>query len=274
METYVKQRHKSILDHLEEHGACSYQELSDRFGVTTMTIRRDVARLASQGLVIKTLGGVQKAGAPSYYYESTLWSRVKTHHAEKRAIAECAIDLVDAGKTIFLDGSTTCLQFAKLLAQHRKGLTIVTNSALIALELSKNSANMVVGIGGQIDKDTASFVGPSAEVDAKKFFVDLAFMSTKGFIPEEGTFESSVGNLHIKQLIVSQCAKVALLVDHSKFGVRALCKAIDASQIQVVVTDDATPDIAINFLKQQNKEVHVAACLEQSRTCEEVVNAP
>jgi DeoR/GlpR family transcriptional regulator of sugar metabolism len=270
----MKPRHSSILDRLDEHGACSYQELSERFGVTTMTIRRDVARLASQGLVIKTLGGDQKAGAPSYYYESPLWSRVKSQYAEKRAIAECAIDLVGARKTLFLDGSTTCLQFATLLTQHRKELTIVTNSALVALELSKNSANMVVGIGGQIDKDTASFVGPSAEESTNKFFVDLAFMSTKGFIPEEGTYESSVGNLRIKQLIVSQCARAVLLADHSKFGVRALCKAIDAAQIQVVVTDAATSESAVEFLKQQGKEVHVAACSKQSQKCEEVMNAP
>ena len=271
----MKKRHQDILDILGEHGACSYQEFSGQLGVTTMTIRRDVDYLAGEGLVIKTLGGVQQAGAPADYYESPMRSRIATHRSEKRAIAECALQLVDPGQTLFLDGSTTCLQLATLLAQHRKGLTIVTNSALISLELAKSSENMAVCIGGLIDRDTASYVGPIAEKNAKGFFVDLAFISTKGFVPAEGTFESSVGNLRIKQLIASQCAELVLLVDHSKFGERALCKAIDSSQIQGVVTDDVTPVSELNYLRRQGKDVHRATSSEHtsSSKSKEVANA-
>jgi len=254
----MKQRHKQILDILEEHGACSYQEFSEQLGVTTMTVRRDCEQLATNGLVIKTLGGVQQAGAPSYFYESPLRSRVAVNREEKRAIAGKALELVDSGKTLFLDGSTTCLQLAALLVEERKRLTIVTNSALVAMTASAGSENMVVGIGGQIDKDSASFVGPIAEQEIKKFFPDIAFISTKGFISREGTFESAVGNLHIKQLIVSQSSKVVLLVDHSKFDVRALCEAVNISQIQAVVTDNATPKSELDSLRELGKEVYVA----------------
>ena len=253
----MKKRHQNILDHLEENGACSYQEFSEQFGVTVMTIRRDADYLAGKGLVIKILGGVQKAGAPSYYYESSLQSRVNVNSVDKCRIAESAVELVSPGKTLFLDGSTTSLHLASLLAEQKKGLTIITNSAVTALELSKSSENMVVGIGGQIDRDTASFLGPSAEEQASKFFVDIAFMSTKGFIPTEGTFESSFGNLRIKQLIVSQAAESVLLVDHTKFGCRALCKAVDISDIGIVVTDDTTTQADLDLLYKQGKEVRI-----------------
>ena len=254
----MNKRHQDILDTLKEHGARSYQEFSEQLGVTTMTIRRDADYLAGEGLIIKTLGGVQKAGAPVDYDESPMRSRITTRRREKRAIAECALQLVDSGQTLFLDGSTTCLQLATLLHQHRQGLTIVTNSALISLELAKSGGNLAVGIGGLFDRDTASYIGPIAEENAKGFFVDLAFMSTKGFVPAEGTFESSVGNLRIKQLIAAQCAELVLLVDHSKFGERALCKAIDTSQIQGVVTDDTTPESELDYLRQHDKDVRVA----------------
>lgn len=261
----MKERHKRILEYLEEQGACSYQDFSELLGVTTMTIRRDCEQLVNQGLVIKTLGGVQRAGAPSYFYESPLRSRISVNSEEKRAIGLKALELVSPGKTLFLDGSTTCLQLASLLAEGCRGLTIITNSALVALTASSSSENMVVCIGGQIDKDTASFVGPTAEQEAKKFFVDFAFISTKGFITNEGTFESAVGNLHIKRLIVAQSSTVVLLVDHSKVGLRALCEAVDISQIHMVITDDATPNEEIKTLKDLKKKVLVATVTNRGK---------
>ena len=79
---------------------------------------------------------------------------------------------------------------------------------------------------------------PASEEAAGQFFVDLAFMSTKGFQPTDGTFESSLSTIQIKRIIAQQCAKMMLLVDHSKFGQRALSKVLDLSQIGEVITDD------------------------------------
>ncbi|NOY41056.1 MAG: DeoR/GlpR transcriptional regulator [Planctomycetes bacterium] len=269
----MKKRHEILLRKLSNRGAYSYQELSDEFDVSTMTIRRDVDKLASQGLVIKTIGGVQKADAPSYFYETKLQSRFLVNREEKLAIAEKALELVRPGQTLFLDGSTTCQQFAKQLTRHSKGLTIVTNSALICLVMGEGTENTVVCIGGQFDKNTASFVGPSSEELSGNFFVDMAFLSTRGFVTTEGTFESSVGNLRIKQLVAEQCTELTLLVDHSKFRMRALCKAIDISKIKTVVTDDAAPEEELNILKEQGKQVYVATSNDVLKIEEDVVSA-
>lgn len=259
---------------LETTGACSYQELSERFGVTVMTIRRDADRLANEGLVIKTLGGIQKAGAPSYYYESSVHSRMHVNLKEKQAIASSALELLEPHKTVFLDGSTTSLHLARLITENKQGLTIVTNSAVTALELSRSSENMVVGIGGQIDRDTASFLGSSAEEQASRFFVDMAFMSTKGFVIDKGTYESSVGNLRIKQIIVSQCADAVLMVDHSKFGVTALCKAIDISDIGTIVTDELVKHSDLEFLQKLGKKIRIAGVEKtlSKKSSDEVIN--
>lgn len=261
----MKTRHRLILDLLEVRGACTYQELSDKFHVSTMTIRRDVDFLASQERAIKTLGGVQNAQAPSYLFETPLYSRISTNRAAKQAIAETAVSLIEPGQTLFIDGSTTCLHLARLIAERCERLTVVTNSALTSIELGKNSNNMIVCLGGQLDNDTVSFVGPSAEEASGKFFVDLALMSTKGFVPAEGTFESSVGNVRIKQMFAEQSAKTILLVDHSKFGTRALTKALDVAHISTVVTDRplAKKDAAI--LKRQSKKMLIATAKRRPR---------
>lgn len=185
--TTVRQR--QILEWLEREGAGSYPELAERLGVSAMTVRREVDRLAALGRVIKTLGGVQRADAPSYLMETAIHARMGRNRVEKQAMARAAIALAEGAETLFLDGSTTCLELAKLIARRLRGVTVVTNSALTALELGHSRNNTVVGVGGELDPNSCCFVGSVAEEAAERYFVDVAFVSTMGFLPAEGTFE-------------------------------------------------------------------------------------
>jgi len=251
-------RRQFIVDRLEAAGACTYEEFATALGVSTMTVRRDLEELIRQGAVIKTVGGVQKAAAPSYLYETALHSRLALRRQEKRAIARAALDLVAPGSTIFLDGSSTCLEFARALAKSGLGLSVVTNSALACLELGENSALTVIGIGGHYDANSLSYVGPQAEDWAKTLFVDTAFVGTKGLLPTKGTFESSLPTFRIKQIIARQCGRLVLLADHSKFGQRALSKVLDIGQIHTVVTDDRTSRADLAQLEKKVRSVLVA----------------
>jgi DeoR/GlpR family transcriptional regulator of sugar metabolism len=255
----MNHRRQTLLDHVERQESSSYDELAELLGVSSMTIRRDVDELARRGALIRIAGGVQKAHAPSYLYETAVHSRIAVHREAKQTIAHRALELVTSQQTVFLDGGTTCLELAKLMAQERTGLTIVTNSALACLELGKSNKNVIIGIGGQFDANSLSYVGPQAEDWAKTLFVDMAFVSTKGFLPREGTFESSLPTYRIKQIIARHCVELVLLVDHSKFGQRALSKVLDISQIHTVVTDDQSPASALARLTRDGKKVLVAA---------------
>ncbi len=51
-------RDKKILEHVQEHGNATIQELADSFGVSNMTIHRDLNRLAALGHLQKKHGGV------------------------------------------------------------------------------------------------------------------------------------------------------------------------------------------------------------------------
>lgn len=211
----------------------------------------------------KTAANVQTPSTTASLYESSLFPRLSLNTNEKRAIAKQAADLISTGKTLFLDGSTTCIELAKVLARQKKRLTIVTNSTLICLELGHSNENKVIGIGGEFDPGSASFVGRTSEDAAEQFYVDYAFMSTKGFLPTEGTFESSMGTLRIKQVIAAHCARVVLLVDYSKFGQRSLCKVLDLSQINTIVTDSQAPQDAVSLLQQAGREIWVADLKER-----------
>ncbi len=134
----------------------------------------------------------------------------------------------------------------------------MTHSALACLEFGRATENTIHSLGGQFDPASACFVGSTAEEAARRFFVDIAFLSTKGFLPEEGTFESSIATFRIKQMVAEQAARVVLLVDHSKFGQQALCKVLDIAQIDEVITDAGTAAADLALMEQRGVVVRVA----------------
>jgi len=253
-----KQRQRTIVELLEIEGAATYHELTTQLKVSGMTVRRDVDKLARQGSVIKTLGGVQLATAPSDLYESQLASRFSVHTREKRAIARAALEEIESGDTVFLDGGTTCIELARCLARHRKQVTVVTNSLLICREMGRSNDNTIVAMGGQYDPATFCCVGPIAEGQVGQYFADKAFFSTKGFVASEGTYESLLALFRIKRIVASQSPQVILLVDHSKFGRRALCKVLDVSQINRVITDSCVQVQHVSLLEKGGCKVVVA----------------
>lgn len=259
-------RRQLIQERLEQQGACTYEELAAEFGVSTMTIRRDLEDLIRQGAAIKTVGGVQRAHAPSYLYETALHSRLAVQRDAKRAIARAALGLIADDQTLFLDGSTTCLELARLLAREQKRLTVVTNSVLACMELGKNPALTITGLGGHYDAGSLCFVGPQAEDAARALFVDFACVGTKAFLPAKGTFESSLPSFRIKQIIARQCVHLALLVDHSKFGQRALSPVLETSQIHTVVTDQPPRRADLTALEKAGCKVLVAPALKPTST--------
>ena len=141
---------------VDRQGSATYVALADLLQVSTMTVRRDCDELVRLGKVTKTVGGIQQASAVPYLYENSVRERIASHQLEKRAIAAKALELIGDRQTIFIDGGTTTLAMARLIAVERSGLTILTNSALTCLELSKGS-NTIIGIGGEYDPLTLSF---------------------------------------------------------------------------------------------------------------------
>jgi DeoR/GlpR family transcriptional regulator of sugar metabolism len=252
-------RQDAIVEYLDAVGACLYQDLARLLGVSEMTVRRDVDKLAGQRRTIKTLGGAQTARAPESLYESRVEQRLSVHRSEKEHIARTVLPEIKSHQTIFVDGGTTCLVLARQLAKRLHGLTVVTNSALLCMEFGRiaENPNAVFVLGGQFDPASASFVGPTTEEAARRFFVDVAFFSTKGFLPAEGTFESAIAAIRIKQIIAEQAARVVLLADHSKFGQRALCKALDIGQIHEVVTDGGVTAADLDSLESRGIAVRV-----------------
>jgi DeoR/GlpR family transcriptional regulator of sugar metabolism len=258
-------RQKAIIDCFEQREVMTYQELAEMFQTSSMTIRRDVDELCRRGVAAKTIGGVRQIDRSSILSESPLASRLAKQKAEKRAIARSCVELIAAGQTIYLDGGTSSIELARKIATQCKNVTIVSNSAIVCMELGRSRQNTIIGIGGQFEPSNLCFVGPTTEDFARRYFVDAAFFSTKGIMPDEGIFESFEPTYRIKQIVSQQCSRVVVMADHTKFGERALCKVLDISRINTVVTDEKTPPEQRSALQKDGRQVIVASLSNSER---------
>ena len=233
----MRERQQKIVEYVSKVGIASYSDLAEMFGVSPFTIRRDVEYLANSRLLAKIKGGAQRIETPSQFIESQLPNRMQINLKEKEHIAGQTLSFIGSGDSVFLDGSSTIICLARSLARLNPNITVVTNSILIALELSQASNIRMIGLGGVFNPETFSFIGLETGTEIDSFYIDKAFFSCTGFIPAQGTFDNAPFNQSTKRLIARRADKVYLLIDSSKFGRRGLNHIFKTKEIDTLVTD-------------------------------------
>ncbi|WP_215845154.1 DeoR/GlpR family DNA-binding transcription regulator [Candidatus Pantoea bituminis] len=172
------QRQKLLLQIVEECEYVSINFLTSHFGVSHMTIRRDIAELEKHQKVKAVSGEVRKAGGESTELPRAF--KVNIARDAKTAIAKSAANLLNFEKVIYLDAGTTCYEIARELAT-RNDLIFITNDIETTNLLIKLTRSEVYFIGGRIDKENGSSVGLLASETLSKFNIDLAFISAAAF---------------------------------------------------------------------------------------------
>jgi DeoR/GlpR family transcriptional regulator of sugar metabolism len=255
----MRQRQQEIVEYVSRVGIASYDDLARLCGVSPFTIRRDVSYLANARLLAKIKGGAQRIETPSQFREAQLQKRMQINIRQKQMIADKALEFIQPGDTIFLDGSTTIACLARALAPLGHNITVVTNSVIVSLELSEASNIRLIGLGGIFDRETYSFVDFDTDAHTNSFYIDKAFFSCTGLIPEEGTFENAAFNRNTKRLIAQKANQVYLLIDFGKLGRRALNHVLQTEQIDVLITDKPLPQSCRDILAEKDVQLYVAA---------------
>lgn len=241
-------RKKEILNLLEDVGVVRVSELSKRFGVTEETIRRDLERLESEGMLLRTHGGAvlnRKEGP-----ELPVLQRELIQLDAKKAIGEYAASIVKDGEVIALDASTTCLQMAKNLPN--KEITVITYSVAIAYELVKKNNIQIFLIGGYLDRHSLGNTGSPAEKMVEGYHADKFFFSCQGFDLQRGVSEPYEAHAQLKKNIADISDQLILLADSSKFQRKSLVRLIGLEEIHMVVTDNNMPPEALKEMESSN----------------------
>ncbi|MGO8671473.1 MAG: DeoR/GlpR family DNA-binding transcription regulator [Capsulimonadaceae bacterium] len=246
----VMERRREIVSLIERERSVRVTSLARLFDVTQETIRRDLEQLEMEGKLVRSHGGaVTRLGG----VETPQSDREAHCMAEKVAIAREAVRHVNDGDTILIDASTTALHMARVLPDIP--ITVITNSIQVCVELSNRPRVRAVSTGGVLSVATLSFVGPRAEQMLTEYHVDRFFFSCTAIDLEYGLSDVSEAEAVLKRRMMSVADRTYLLVDKSKFGVKAFKRFAGVDEVDVIVTNDTLDPSIMDMLVAQDVQV-------------------
>jgi DeoR/GlpR family transcriptional regulator of sugar metabolism len=211
-----RERRAEIVRLATASGLANVEELSETLGVTSSTIRRDLAVLTAQGKLARTYGG---AMALVPHPEASLRQRIGQGHEAKRAIGRWAAAQVRPGETILLDAGSTTGAMANALASARD--IVVATVGLNAIEeLSDAPGIEVLSLGGRLRPLSQGFFGPLTESALERMTFDRAFMGTDGVTADRGICEADLDQTRLKELMMRRAEFVYVLAHAAKLGQR------------------------------------------------------
>lgn len=231
-------RREAILDQIEADGGASIEGLAERFGVSGMTIRRDLQELADSGQVIRTHGGAAPAKRISFEFRFLERTRQQAH--EKGQIAELAAQLVEPGQSVLLDSSTTTLAIARRLVEV-PNVTVVTTSLPIASALFGRDDIEVIILGGSLRQNSPDLSGALTDNNLEQIHADVAFIGVDALDDRGALYNRSSDLGRMLKGMAAAADRVFAVADHTKVGRRELMRFGKLSDWDGLITDDAVP---------------------------------
>lgn len=250
-------RAECIIREVQRVGSVSVEELCSLLGASVATVRRDLQKLEDKGLLRRTHGGALSI-APLFYepfrHDSSFQEQIERHAEAKRRIALAAAEMVRDGETIALTAGTTTTEVVRSI-RNRSGVTVVTSTINVAMELSKRKDLEVFVTGGFLRGDWFSLVGPAAAYAMSQINVDKAFLGVNGIDAEKGLTSANSGEAAINRVIVNQAKQRIVVADHSKLGALATYRFCASNEVHVLITDTGASDAVIGPFEALGIEV-------------------
>ena len=225
------QRRHTILSLLSEHGEVSVDELSKAFSTSEVTIRKDLAALESNGLLLRRYGGAIPMP------QELIADSAQPVSQYKHAIARAGVACIKEHARIIIDSGTTTAAMIPQLG-HKPGLVVMTNSLNVARALSELEHEPVLLMtGGTWDPHSESFQGQVAEQVLRSYDFDQLFIGADGIDLARGTttFNELLG---LSRVMAEVAREVIVMVESDKIGRKIPNLELPWSSIQTLITDD------------------------------------
>lgn len=217
----TSQRKSLILSRLQRDGRVLAKDIALELDVSEDTIRRDMRDMAAAGLLSRVHGGALPISPDLPDFSA----RKHNANPQKRALAARAVALIQPGQMVFLDGGTTNAEIARLLPQNF-GLTLVTHSPTIAIELENRNDIEVILIGGRLYRHSMVAVGAVAAEAISRLRPDLFFLGATALHPQHGATTGDAEEAAIKRLIASVSAETYLCLTIDKLDALSPCQIV------------------------------------------------
>jgi len=233
-----EERHEFIIDYMLKNGVVTVSELSARLAVSSVTIRRDLSELQAQGLIKRFHG---RAEVNYELFHELSYERKEFVDAnEKGCIAAETVKLFQDGDIIFLDKGTTVAAVAEAI-DHRKLLTVVTNSLTVANIVKEKRNIQLILIGGVYERALQGVSGPLAVSALQQMRFDKAVMGIGGVSIEHGLTTRDSPEVELKRTAIAAAEKVILPVSSSKIQVVRLMCVAPITAVHTLLTTKAVP---------------------------------
>jgi DeoR/GlpR family transcriptional regulator of sugar metabolism len=227
-----------LMELLQLNKRLGVNTVADSLGVSVATVRRLLARLESDGKVIRTHGGARLSphlGTDySYYVSSTHRSR------EKALIGRAAAETVTAGDRLFLDSGTTVLKLAeslslRLQAGSLKNIVVLTNSLALVEALARWCK--VILVGGEVRIERRDVWGPITEETLRQFHVSKAFLGADAIHIRSGFMTTDESTAKMNEIAMRNTAHAFVLADSEKFNRDSFVRYAALGEAETIFTD-------------------------------------
>jgi len=245
-------RKDQIMEILRYTGKISKKELIEKLKISPATLEKDIEELEREGLIYKIWGGISlKEEFSILPFEK----REIINLQEKQSIAKKAVTLISPGESIGLSAGTTVYELAKLISP-KSNIKVITYAV--------NTANLLISKGievimpGGVCKDgTYALVGDMTVDFLRNIHLDKCFLSVNGIDLEYGLSEVDIHEAIVLSTMISVSSEVIALMDHTKFGRQRLASVCKLEDIDLIITDNKTPQAYIEEFKKKGIEVIV-----------------
>jgi DeoR/GlpR family transcriptional regulator of sugar metabolism len=158
---------------------------------------------------------------------------------------------------IALSAGTTTYALARRLTDI-EGLTVVTNSVPVAAALSRlGRPDQTIIVTGGVRTPSDALVGPFAVAALRTIHVDLVFMGVHGMDPHSGFTTPNLLEAETNQALVEAGRRLAVVADHTKWGVIGISSIARLDQADVLISDAGLDPGARAELARQVRELVV-----------------
>ena len=237
-----EQRHRMILDVLEEKRSVTVAELADLLDISESTARRDITVLDRAGRLVKVFGGAIAADNVYLSAEPTVAQKSEINLEEKKQIARYAASLIQPQDFVYLDAGTTTGYIIDFIEETEA--SFVTNAVAHAQRLAAGGLRVIL-VGGTLKSSTEAVVGTTAVMMLKDYHFTRGFFGTNGVSRTAGFTTPDSDEALVKRTAMEQCRKAYVLCDHSKFNT---VSSVTFAQLSagIVLTDEPAEEFKEN----------------------------
>lgn len=248
------ERRDRIAAEVLTHDSVLARDLAGRFGVSLMTIHRDLDALEARGILRKTRGGA--TAQPSSLFESDVRYRAGARMAEKEALSRHAFGLVESGQSVLLSDATTMLPLVRMLPELAP-LTVITNFVPMIEALRESEGVRLIALGGEHVRSHDSFMGILCEDAIAGLRADICFISVSA-VSGGYAYHQEQDIVAVMRAMLRASTRNVLLVDHSKLGRTALHRVAPLTDFDLVVVDSGVDEAGLAELRDARVPFAVA----------------